>query len=515
LRTYVPPRGVGLALLSAAVVLGIVASPTWLMILLAALAWGALSRDRRIGPLAAALAVVLALPYDRAADANLLRVASIPVRPHDVVIGLAIAVSLPSLRWIRWTLGVRLLALFGALGLAALVLGVLNDHTPRDILRDGRWWGLYAVGILAAGQGRPQRLLRGALIGLGAYSVLVVAATLLPVFPGGIKEPAIAFDAGILRMQFGNTAFLLLPIAFWTARLVRRPSLGAGAALTWFAMTLATSLTRVSMVTAMFVVIVAGIAAIVETPRPARSSRPPRLALAATALILLVGGVALGLGVNATGVRVEELRSAAAAPPTIPASPVSPAAASPPAAPASDQIAPTGGSPTPTPVPARGPLARFVPELEHFLTSIGARFETYDQVLGLIAGSPLIGHGAGALIDVNYTFGAGEFATPGKLPNVDNAYLTVGMKAGIVGIVAFLALMLWPAWRLWAIASRRVGRYLLPAWLGLLVLTMTQGFAVIGHSPFVLGLLIVAIDRFPSRPQRRTDGAARTGRGSG
>jgi hypothetical protein len=124
----------------------------------------------------------------------------------------------------------------------------------------------------------------------------------------------------------------------------------------------------------------------------------------------------------------------------------------------------------------------------------------------VIAASPLIGHGLGALIDVPYGFGATEFDTPGKLPSVDDAYLTIGVKAGLVGVVAFLALVLWPVWRLARVASWRAAGFLLPAWLGLLALTLTQSYAVIGYSPFVLGILIVAFDGIPPRP-----GAGRLG----
>jgi O-antigen ligase len=120
----------------------------------------------------------------------------------------------------------------------------------------------------------------------------------------------------------------------------------------------------------------------------------------------------------------------------------------------------------------------------------GGRFQTYRRALEVIAAGPIIGSGLGALVVAEYTFGGEEFDTPGKLPNVDNAWLTVGMKAGLLGIVTFgimlglavLAALRGPRWlRVW----------LVPAWLGILVMTLTQSFATTGYGPFVLGLLTV------------------------
>jgi len=120
----------------------------------------------------------------------------------------------------------------------------------------------------------------------------------------------------------------------------------------------------------------------------------------------------------------------------------------------------------------------------------GGRFQTYRRAVEVIAADPVIGSGLGALVVAEYTFGGEEFDTPGKLPNVDNAWLTVGMKAGLLGIVTFglmlglglLAALRGPRWlRVW----------LVPAWLGILALTLTQSFATTGYGPFVIGLLTV------------------------
>jgi O-antigen ligase len=121
------------------------------------------------------------------------------------------------------------------------------------------------------------------------------------------------------------------------------------------------------------------------------------------------------------------------------------------------------------------------------------RLETYAEAISRTRTSPVIGLGMGALIDVDYEFGGDEFATPGKLPNVDNAYLTVGLKAGAVGIATLALLLLRPlaAWR--RRRRDRLTHWLLPGWLGILGLTMTQSFATNGYSPFVLSLLIVVL----------------------
>ena len=66
---------------------------------------------------------LLALPYDRAANNDLLRFASIPVRPHDVVVGLAFVGALPECAVRRSRSSTLLLGAFLALGVVALVIG--------------------------------------------------------------------------------------------------------------------------------------------------------------------------------------------------------------------------------------------------------------------------------------------------------------------------------------------------------------------------------------------------------
>lgn len=488
------PRLLGIALLLVTAASVIVLPPGWPTIVLAVLAWGALARDDRLGGLLAGTAVILALPYDRAADVGVMRFAGFPVRPHDLVAGLALLTALPALRRIRWSPAVVLLAAFLAVGLIALAVGLLNGQALRDIFRDTRWWGLYAGGLFLAGQRRPpQDALRAVLIGLSVFAVLALAATVLPAFDGGIKGRAMAFDGGVLRMQFGPSAFLMIPIAYWTYRVVmkRRALLGVGA-LAGFVVAAGLTVTRVTLVVAPLVALGAALLALARSRWTATAA-----ARAVVAGVIVVVALALAIGINTVGVRI--------GPPAAPTPSV--AAEVPPPAPGS---VPPGTPPplTPTPIPTapipsvapQDPLVRFFPGLDIFMATTGARFESYVDALALINTSPLVGHGLGTLVDISYGFETVIFDTPGKLPSVDDAYLTVGMKAGLLGILSYLALVLWPAWWLARVASRRVAAFLLPAWLGVLLLTLTQSFAVIGYSPFVLGILIVAFDRYPSRP---------------
>lgn len=452
---------VGLVLLLAAAATVVLLPPSWLTIALASSAWLAFATDPRFGPLAAALVIVLALPYDRAADLGLIRVAGVPVRPHDVVIGLGLIASLPAIRSVRWTPGVRLLAVFLCIGVASLAWGVINNQDARDVLRDARWWGLYAGGLLLAGRTQSVAgLVRAAFIGLGVYALLVIATSILPAFEGALKANAIAFDVAALRMQFGPTPFLLIPIAYWAARMARFGHWWPdGGWLSLFVIGLALSLTRVTIAVLGIVLALVAAYAVWGAPRRWAPIRRGTLMIV-TAVIAL----AVGFGINTAGVGVLD----------------------------------TGQAPN--------ALTRLTLDPGMLLGSAADRFEGYSSAVSLIREAPLIGHGLGKLVPIDYEFGAGDFDTPGMLPNVDNAYLTIALKSGLVGVVAFAVLMLWPTWRLWAVASRRVRVFMLPAWLGLLALTMTQSFAVIGHSPFVLGLLIVAIDQCPRRPRIRTDG---------
>jgi len=133
------------------------------------------------------------------------------------------------------------------------------------------------------------------------------------------------------------------------------------------------------------------------------------------------------------------------------------------------------------------------------VTAIEAgRFVTYRSAVAVIRESPVIGSGLGTLVPIDFTFGGSRPNTPGMQPGVDDAYLTVAMKSGVLGFLVYAAMMAWP---LWAIARRRRDRmawWFLPAWLGVLGLSLTQSFATTGYGPFGLALLLVLIDLRPT-----------------
>ena len=223
------------------------------------------------------------------------------------------------------------------------------------------------------------------------------------------------------------------------------------------------SLTRTFILVAIGVLVLATIAALVDgRSRPRRAMRPVALGLPAIALGL---GISLAIGIATFATSVTGF--------TVSLSPNGPP---------SSTIVGSG----------EDPLDRML--LQSGLSDIqslgGGRFQTYRRAIEVIAEGPVIGSGLGALVIAEYTFGGEAFDTPGKLPNVDNAWLTVGMKAGLLGIAAFgimLALGVVAAVR----GPRWLGVWLVPAWLGILALTLTQSFATTGYGPFVIGLLVV------------------------
>ena len=437
-----------------------------LQIGLAVVAFLLFARDRRYGILGAAILILLALPFDRAANNDLLRFASIPLRPHDVVAGLAIVGALPALRRVKLSTSTVLLGAFLGIGVVALAIGFMVGNEPRDILRDARWWFLYGIGLIALGM--PQQrtpILRGLIVGATAFALVAAFVTILPAFEDGLKYRSLIYDKPALRMQFGNSAFLIPAACYVGWRWFHRPSWATSAWLLLIFAAVALSLTRV------LIVLAAGslVLGLVWWSHGGRAF----LRRAVATVGLVVAGLAIGTMLNLLHPVVGVLAGI-------------------------DQPVDSG----------RGIFDRLT-----FGGSTGAdaiasgRFETYAEAISRIRTSPVLGLGMGSLIDVDYRFGGAEYATPGKLPNVDNAYLTVGLKAGLVGIVAFAALLLWPlgAWR--RRRHDRVTRWLLPAWIGILGLTMTQSFATTGYSPFVLALLIIVLGGFGYASSRRSRAA--------
>jgi O-antigen ligase len=425
-----------------------------LQIGLAVVAFLLFARDKRYGILGAAILILLALPYDRAANNDLLRFASIPVRPHDVVAGLAILGALPALRGVKLSMSSVLLVTFLAVGVVALAIGFAIGNEPRDILRDARWWFLYGIGLLALGMpGRRAPILRGLLVGATAFALVAVFVTILPAFEDGLKYRSLIYDKPALRMQFGNSAFLIPAACYVGWRWFSRPSWATSAWLLLIFAAVALSLTRV------LIALAAG-SLVLGVAWWARRRRGSLRRAGATAG-LAAAGLALGVMLNLLNPLAGML---------------------------------VGIDP---PVESGGIFDRLT-----FGGSTGAdaitsgRFETYAEAVSRIRTSPVLGLGMGSLIDVDNGFGGAEYATPGKLPNVDNAYLTIGLKAGAVGMLAFAALLLGPLRALRRGRRDRVVRWLLPAWLGILGLTMTQSFATTGYSPFTLALLIIILGGF-------------------
>jgi len=445
--------------LAAAVAIAFEPGP-WQLVLAAA-ATLLLSRDPRLGPLPAAMLVVLALPYDRAANNDLLRIAGLPLRPQDMAIGLGVVLALPYLRWPRVSAPLVAIAAFLAVGVGALWVGYVSDYPLRDVFRDARWWFMYATGLLAlATSVRRSQVLRALLWGSVVFALIALATTVLPPFPGGLKERSLIFDIGTLRMQFGNSIFLLPALALALWQFLRSPNLSRGA-IAWLLMVAVTlSLTR----TYVAVVALSGLAVLVvaalTSPRPGALARS--VAGGGVLVLALASGIGLNLGHSVVGDTLSRLMP-------VPSDP-------------------------PTRAPGVSAIDRFLFEGERAGVGpiVQGRFATYASAVNVILRSPLTGLGLGTLVEVEYAFGGDPFATPGYLPNVDNAYLTVGLKAGAVGIAAFAAMLLsLPLALLRERRLRRLAPWLLPALGGVLVLTLTQSFATTGYSPFGLSLLLV------------------------
>jgi len=429
-------------------------------------ATAALSADRRFGPLPAALLVMLVTPYDRAANIFLPQVAGIPVRPQDAALLAGLILSVPRIRRPRSIASpaAAAIAVFLLVGLVAMVVGILGDNAIRDVLRDVRWWALYGGGLLALVTGvTASAVVRALLLGTTIFAVLVVCVAVLPAFEDALKLRALEFDRGLLRMQFGNSTLLLATLAASTVATIRRPTRSRWAWVVLIATAIGLSLTRAFIVVAIGVMVVAAIATLLDDrSRPGRAMRPVATGLPAIAFGL---GIILAVAMATFATSVTGFT-------------VSPS---------------LNGPPSSTIVGSKeDPLGRLLLQSGESGIQLlsGGRFQTYRRAVEVIAADPVIGSGLGALVVAEYTFGGEEFDTPGKLPNVDNAWLTVGMKAGLLGIVTFglmlglglLAALRGPRWlRVW----------LVPAWLGILALTLTQSFATTGYGPFVIGLLTV------------------------
>ena len=465
----------GIILAGLAALAVVVLPAGWPAIILAGTATLVLAREPRLGWIGGGLLVTLAIPFGRAADLDPLTMGGVPVRPHDVVIGLTIVGSVIGI--VRGDLGrprripparLSLLAASTSLaliGLVAIGWGLLEGQALRDILRDVRWWYLYLMAPIAilAGLGRDT-LLRSLVAGTSIFGLAVVATLVLPEFPGGLKEAALTADSGALRMAFGNTIFLVPTTAYLTHLVLRRPRWVSAAALALSFGALVLSLTRISiMVTAAVVLVLVAASFLPPKRRLPASDRPrlhrrpqPALAVLLTVVVSAVASIAL---ITA----------------------------------ATFAVAGDGSG--------RSPLGRLLFEeegsdMDAILGSAasGGRLATYVNAFEIIADSPVLGGGMGQQVEVQFAVRPGQAFNPGFQPGVDNAYLTAGVKAGALGIAALAALFLLPLRRAF---SRLTGHPRLPrpavwylaAWLAILALTMTQSFAVSGYGPFGIALL--------------------------
>ena len=463
----------GLLLLAAEVSI-ILGPPGWPTIVLAGAAVALLARAPRLDWISAGLLVALAIPFGRGADLYPVSVGGVALHPHDLVILLALGGALVVLVRDRdraaigrrlWgsgrTLTVASLA-FAAVGLIAVGVGVLGGQAARDILRDSRWWFIYLAAPLALASGvRRDALLDALLLGTTAFAAVVLAALALPSIGEGLKAAAITADGGAIRMQYGNS-FLLLPATACLAwRSLRRPGIVNLFALGLLVAALATSLTRISVLVTAAVVLIL----VVRHLAGARSERMHQRGqgFAASLLLLVVVGIG-GMG----GVTLLDFATFANADPNAP-----------PVHPAERLFFQQEGS-----------------DLEAIVGSgvTGGRLATYVNAINLIVPSPLLGAGMGQQVEVQFATRPGRVFEVGRQPGVDNAFLTVGVKAGTLGIATFTMLLLLPLLALFETRRNRprdlLDAWYLPALFGIGVLTFTQSFAVSGYGPFGLSLLL-------------------------
>jgi hypothetical protein len=448
----------------------------WAPVVLAGAATFLLSFDRKLGPLPAALLVMLALPVGRGSEVGLPRVLDdIPVRPHDLVPLVGVVLAAPAVlrrlrrpRAIRWTAVVSVAA-FAAVGLVALAVGIMGDQAMRDVVRDTRWWAFYGIGLVAllAGTSRPA-IMRALVWGLTIYAAVLLLGLLLPMFNGGLKYGAYAYDPR-LRLHYGQAVFLIPAAAIVTDRFVRRPRVADGALLALLAAGIGVTLTRTLLAGLLGVVAIVALWAALEATRGEGRARFRAVGVRAAAALLAVGiGIGGGFVAYSFGITIwtpDWAYSAATG---------------------------LSGSPNDS-RPVRPSLGRIFDDTENsgFDAQAGGRLTSYGLAFADIAAAPVLGHGIGQQARIPWAWGGFRARDPGSQPGVDNAYLTVGLKAGAVGIAAFATMLLWPLRQLLQPHLRRLRAWFIPAWLALLGLTLIQSYAVSGYAPYMLTLLVV------------------------
>ena len=455
--------GAGWSFLALAAAWIIVTGPGAAPVILAGAAAVFFALDPRLGPLAAGLLVTTALPYGRGADTLTWQVADVSVRPQDAALLVAIAGG----AWLayrnrsRWP-GVphAYLAAFTALfavGLVALAVGLTGHNHLRDVVRDLRLWVLFAAGILALLSGTSRHaVLRGLLLGATALAVVIVVTAVLPAFNGGIKAQTLVYDRGTLRMQFGNSIFLIPTIGYaaWRLMLRWRP-LGLGW-LVLLVVAVVLSLTRMSILATLGVVILAGLLGLVGWPTVRRHWRRTVGTLAGAVVLAAAIGVTLNLIATPSSSTPATGSQSGSAPQT-----------------ALDRFLGHDASDVPPPLGARS-----------------GRVASYLAAYALIQARPAIGSGMGSLIPVAYAYSSARAYTIAHQPSVDDAYLTMAVKAGVVGVSVLATLLVLPLLSILR-SRRRVLPWFIAGWVGVLFLTLPQAFAMSGYGPFGLSLVAV------------------------
>jgi len=471
-RTLAVICGYGLLLWAIAVVLFF--PNGWLPIALAAGATALLSFDPKLGPMPAALLVMLTMPVGRGSEVGLPRILEdIPIRTHDVVPLVGIVLALPATirqlarpRTIRWTAAIPF-AVFAAVGVLALLIGIVGDQALRDIVRDARWWAFYGAGLVIVLSGTPRApIIRALVWGLTIYAAVLLIALLMPMFNGGLKYGAYAYDPR-LRLHYGQAVFLLVAIAIIVARYVRRPTVSTALLMVLLAAAVGVTLTRTLLAALVGVVVLVAIWAAIQS-RPRASSWFAALGFRAVpAVLVALLGIGVGFGVYQFGIQIWTPDWAYSTTSGVSGQPTS-----------SRPVLPSFG--------------RVFDETENsgFGAQAGGRLTSYVVALGATSEAPVVGHGLGQLASVPWAWGGFRAYTQGAQPGVDDAYLTVGLKAGALGIAAFAAMMLWPLREVMPRHLRRLRPWYVPAWLALLGLMLIQSFAVSGYAPFVLAALI-------------------------
>jgi hypothetical protein len=468
----------------------------WLPVWTAAGATALLTLDRRLGPLPAAMMLMLAIPVGRGAEVGVPRLGAtdLPVRMHDVIALIGIVASLPAVaraligrRRIEATAAVPL-AVFAAIGLVALGIGVLGDNATRDVVRDARWWAFYAIGLLAVVGGTPRSaVMRALLWGLTIYAAVILIGMLMPIFHGGLKWYAYSYDPR-MRLHYGQAIFLVVAIAYAVRHVTLRPTWPWLALTTLFAAAIGVTLTRTLFLGIIGVAVVTAIAVAYEARRRAGSTLSASLlpmARAALPAVLATGvGISAGFATYVVGIQIWQVYGAG---PTYGEGAV-------PDAPPDSRPVLDNSERLFTDNPSTGVAAQ-----------AGGRLVSYGAAFVDTSEAPILGHGLGQLIEVPWAWGGVRAYTEGSQPGVDNAYLTVGIKAGALGIAAFAAMLLWSLRLAWT--RRRLRTWFIPAWLVILGLALTQSFAVSGYAPFVLSILVVLPALAPTlAPRRRSAG---------